>query len=57
VVLIEDKGNQYQISVTDPEMNASLKQINLIFMGKNIAVDMPQGEYCGKPAAIKIQKK
>lgn len=56
VVLIEDKGNEYVISVTDPEMNASLKQISLNFKGKDIVVDMPQGEYCGKPATIRTKK-
>lgn len=56
VVLIEDKGKEYAISVTDPTMDASLKQINLVFNGKNILVDMPQDEYCGKPAVIKNQK-
>lgn len=56
VVLIEDKGNEYVISVTDPEMNASLKQINLNFEGKDITIDMPQGQYCGKPSTIKYKK-
>ncbi len=56
VVLLEDRGNEYAISVTDPTMNASLKQIVLTFGGKKINVDMPQGEYCGKPASIKMPK-
>lgn len=53
-VLIEDKGHEYAISVTDPTMNGSLKQIILTFGGKNIAVDLPQGEDGGKPSAIRI---
>ncbi|WP_029278377.1 polysaccharide lyase family 8 super-sandwich domain-containing protein [Pedobacter borealis] len=56
IVLIEDKGNEYVISVTDPEMNAVLKQISLNFNGKDIVVSMPQGQYCGKPATIRIKK-
>ncbi len=54
VVLIEINGNEKSITVNDPRMDKSLKQIMLNLNGKAIIVDMPQGEFCGKPVTIKI---
>lgn len=49
VILIELKDNEKLLSVSDPQMNANLKQIQIVLNGKTIIVDMPQGELCGQP--------
>lgn len=49
VILIELKDNEKLLSVSDPQMNANLKQIQIVLNGKTIMVDMPQGELCGQP--------
>lgn len=54
VMLIQYKDNQQILSINDPQMDASLKQIKITLNGKSISVDMPQGEFCGKPVTIKI---
>lgn len=51
-LLIEDTGNQYCISVTDAEMNTSLKQIEVIFNNKTISIPLPQGKECGKCVTV-----
>lgn len=56
VILIEDVGTEYKISVNDPQMNVELKQITLTFNDRTIAVDLPQNELGGKPATITIKK-
>jgi len=55
-VLIEEKNNEFILTVCDATMNANLKQISLNFGEKSITVDLPQGEYCGKPATIRLSK-
>lgn len=55
-VLIEDMGDNYFISVNDPQMLSELKQLKITFNKKNITIDLPQGEFCGKPVTVKIKK-
>jgi len=54
VVLIELNGNEKTLTVNDPQMDADLKQIKLLLNGRSIIVDMPQGEFCGKPITVKL---
>jgi hypothetical protein len=66
-VLVEQKGDKLQVSVTDAAMNKNLKVINVLVTrkvsGKNvkqyknfsaIAVPMPEGELCGKPVTVEV---
>ncbi|MEI6555131.1 MAG: polysaccharide lyase family 8 super-sandwich domain-containing protein [Paludibacter sp.] len=53
IILIESKANQQILSVNDPQMDANLKQIQIVLNGKIILVDMPKGDLCGKPVTIK----
>jgi hypothetical protein len=55
-LLIEDTGSEYVVTANDPQMNKSLKQIDIIFNKKKITVDMPQGVSAGKPATVRIGK-
>lgn len=52
VVLISCKGKKTTISVNDPLMHPDLKQIDLNINGKKLTVDLPQGEWAGKPATV-----
>lgn len=54
VLLIESKGKGRTLSVNDPQMDANLKQIQLLLNGETFSIDMPQGELCGKPVTIKL---
>ena len=54
VILIQYKDNQQILTVNDPRMDAELKQIRIELNGKIVQVDMPLGEFCGKPVSIKI---
>lgn len=56
VVLIKEEAHSYVFSVTDACMDASLKEIKLLFNGKPINVPMSQGMLCGKPAVLRITK-
>lgn len=56
-VLIEDRIDTYAISVTDAKMNSKLTEITLILNNVPLRIEMPQGEYCGKPAVATITKK
>ena len=52
VALIEERGGQTFLTVTDPQMNADLKQLKLTFGKKEIVVNMPQGEFCGRQETL-----
>lgn len=54
-LLLEQKENGYTATVTDAEMNEDLRDIILTLNGKEIAVNMPQGELCGKPVTYNFQ--
>lgn len=56
VVLIENRGAEYVLSVTDPQMNADLEQIKLTLGKQEITVEMPQGEFCGKPTSLIVKR-
>ncbi|MEG1587219.1 MAG: polysaccharide lyase family 8 super-sandwich domain-containing protein [Bacteroidales bacterium] len=56
VVLLEKAGKEYQLTVNDPEMNADLKELTVIINKKLIKIEMPQGEFCGKPVTRRIGK-
>jgi len=55
-ILMEDRGDEYSISVNDPQMLPDLKQITISFNKKKITVDMPQSEFGGKPVSVKVKK-
>lgn len=55
-VLMKEETDSYIFSVTDASMNASLKEIEVVFNGKAIQIPMPQGMLCGKPAVKRINK-
>ena len=54
VILIESKGNEKLLSVSDPQMDANLKQIQIVLNGETFVVDMPQGKLCGQPVTRTI---
>lgn len=56
IVLVEDIGDEYIISVNDPQMLPELKQIDILFNKENIKIDMPQGKLCGKPVSVHVKK-
>lgn len=56
IVLIEDMGDEYIVSVNDPQMLPNLAQINIRFNNKKVIINMPQGSFCGKPMSVKIKK-
>lgn len=53
-VMIKQEGAEYIVSVTDACMNASLKEIKLVFNDKEISVPMAQGMLCGKPGVVRV---
>lgn len=54
LLLEQEVGSRYKVSVTDAEMNRDLKEIWLNVNGKQIPVVMPQDELCGKPAVCSM---
>ena len=56
VLLFENNIDNYTIVLQDPAMNKELKQITLSIGRKKYTVDLPQGEYAGHPAILKISK-
>ena len=45
-------GNR--LSITDAAMNAALKEIVVVYNGKETTVTMPQGGLCGKPVTVEL---
>jgi chondroitin AC lyase len=56
VLMIEDLGTEYKITMNDPTMNPELKRISLTIDAKKIEVEMPMQEYCGKPVTVTMKK-
>ncbi|MNY38032.1 Chondroitinase-AC precursor [compost metagenome] len=56
IVMIEDLGTEYKITMNDPTMNPELKRITLTIDAKKIEVEMPMQEYCGKPVTVTMKK-
>lgn len=56
VVLIEDLGTEYKITLNDPTMNPELQRIRLTIDAKKLDVEMPKHEYCGKPVTVTMKK-
>ncbi|WP_316816103.1 polysaccharide lyase family 8 super-sandwich domain-containing protein [Pedobacter nyackensis] len=56
VVMIEDKGHIYQVTVNDPLMNPALRKIKLTLNSKSVEVDMPVQEYGGRPVTLTFKK-
>lgn len=69
-LLLEKAGNKWKLSVTDAEMNADLKSIEVKTTleidgdtvkkeGKwnTISIAMPQGALCGKPVTVELDTK
>ena len=55
-VLVREEAEEIVVSVTDACMDAALKEIRIVFNGREIKVPMPQGMFCGKPAVVRISK-
>ena len=51
-VLIEKEEGRTKLSVTDARMDKGCKQIKIVWNGHKHVCEMPQGEWCGKPALI-----
>lgn len=51
-LLIEKNAAGYTVAVTDAKMDKDLKEIVVTINRKPLAVKMPQGELCGKPAVV-----
>ncbi|WP_294618766.1 polysaccharide lyase family 8 super-sandwich domain-containing protein [uncultured Bacteroides sp.] len=49
-ILIEQDASGVKFSVTDALMNKDCKKINVMWNGKIYSCDMPDGQWCGKPA-------
>lgn len=43
-----------RLSVTDAQMDASLKEIVVVYGGKSVSVQMPQGGLCGKAVTVSL---
>lgn len=56
VVLVEDLGTEYKITLNDPTMNPGLRKIRLTLNEKQTDIEMPLQEYCGKPVTISMKK-
>jgi len=56
VLLIESNDENYTIAIQDPTMNNNLKHITLSINDQKFAIELPQGEFAGKPAILKISK-
>lgn len=56
IVLLEKTGKEYLLTVNDPKMNATLKQITVTISNRSFNVNMPQGEWSGKPVTIPVDK-
>ncbi len=56
-VLIEEEGERTKLSVTDAQMDKDCKQIEIVWNGQKHICEMPQGEWCGKPAVINLSGK
>jgi hypothetical protein len=54
-ILIEKNNNEYNITVTDAEMNNKLDEIVISFNGKTISFPMLKGKDCGKPITKKCE--
>ena len=54
VLLLEKLGKEYLLTVNDPEMNPDLTQMTVVINNMSFKVNMPQGEWCGKPVTVKI---
>jgi chondroitin AC lyase len=54
LVLIQDQGQEYEISVSDPIHSAS--EINITFNKQSCKFILPQGEYAGSVITKKIKK-
>ena len=55
-LLIEQKGKETVLSITDACMNKDCKVIEVKLNGKNIACEMPQGEWLGKSVSYVVEK-
>lgn len=56
-VLIEKEEGRTTLSVTDARMDKDCHQIVVTWNGKTYPCEMPQGEWCGKPAVINLSGK
>lgn len=56
VLLFENNNDNYTIAIQDPTMNKALKQITLSIGRKKYSIDLPQDEFAGHPAVLKISK-
>jgi len=56
VLLFESNNDNYSIAIQDPTMNKNLKQITLSIGRKKYSIQLPQNEYAGHPAVLKISK-
>lgn len=53
VLLIERIGEEYSVSVTDPTMNAHLKQVKVEIGRAAVDVTLPSGKECGKCTTLR----
>lgn len=51
-LMLKTEGGRTCLSVTDPCMDADLKEITVTFNGRKIIVPLPQGAFCGKAAIL-----
>ena len=56
VLLFESNNDNYTIAIQDPTMNKDLKQISLAIGRKKYSIELPQDEFAGHPAVLKISK-
>ena len=47
-LVLRETDTECYVSVTDARMDATLKEITLVWNGQKIVVPMPQGISCGK---------
>ena len=55
-LVLRETETECYVSVTDARMDATLKEITLVWNGQKIVVPMPQGISCGKSVTVCVKK-
>ena len=55
-LVLRETDTECYVSVTDARMDATLKEITLVWNGQKIVVPMPQGISCGKSVTVCVKK-
>lgn len=56
-LVLRETDTECYVSVTDARMDATLKEITLVWNGQKIVVPMPQGISCGKSVTVCVKNR